>query len=208
LTDDSIARAARRFDMDGATAVDVLGGFRERGILLADAEGTLRFRVPVFGRWLVDEGVGEIVVTMGDDDAIIRRQRAQEALRPKAEELEELDTRWRTYAGQLITAERIRRWLGQFGGPGDQRLMLKLLQGLRYYRPDDVRERLRRLQQFVLRDLASAGYEYRLEGRLATYSFVRWRVAVAAPPICSSPFGTRTASMRSASLTLMLCRSA
>jgi hypothetical protein len=166
LTDDSIARAARRFDMDGATAVDVLGGFRERGILLADAEGTLRFRVPVFGRWLVDEGVGEIVVTMGDDDAIIRRQRAQEALRPKAEELEELDTRWRTYAGQLITAERIRRWLGQFGGPGDQRLMLKLLQGLRYYRPDDVRERLRRLQQFVLRDLASAGYEYRLEGRL------------------------------------------
>jgi hypothetical protein len=166
LTEDTIARAARRYDVDRATAVDVLRGFRERSILLAGPDGALRFRVPVFGRWLVDEGVREIVVTMGDDDAIIRRQRAQEALRPKAEELEELVSRWRTYAGQLVTTERIKRWLAQFGSPGDQRLMLELLQGLRYYRPDDVRERLRRLQQFVMRDLASAGYEYRLEGRL------------------------------------------
>ncbi len=164
LTEDAIARAARRYDVDAATAMDVLRGFRERTILLADAEGILRFRVPVFGRWLADEGVREIVVTMGDDDVIIRRQRAQEALRPKAEELERLVAAWRTYAGQLITTERIKRWLTQFGQPSDQRLMLTLLQGLRYYKPDDTRERLRRLQQFVLRDLAGAGYEYRLEG--------------------------------------------
>ena len=164
LTEESIARAARRYDVDGPTAIDVLRGFRERNIVVVDSDGTLQFRVPLFGRWLADEGVREIVVTMGDDDAIIRRQRAQEALRPKSEEIERLVAKWRTYAGEILTPERLRRWLAQFGQPSDQRLMLTLLQGLRYYRPDDVRERLRQLQQFVLRDLASTGYEYRLEG--------------------------------------------
>jgi hypothetical protein len=164
LTEEAISRSARRYDVDAATATDVLRAFRDRAIMLADADGVLRFRVPLFGRWLADEGVREIVVTMGDDDAIIRRQRAQEAVRPKAEEIERLAKGWRTYAGQLITSERIKRWLAQFGQPRDQRLMLTLLQGLRYYKPDDVRERLRQLQQFVLRDLAGAGYEYRLEG--------------------------------------------
>ena len=56
----------------------------ERSISVAKGDGTPQFRVPLFARWLVDEGVREIVVTMGDDDALIRRQRAEEAARPKS----------------------------------------------------------------------------------------------------------------------------
>ena len=81
LTEEAIVRAARRYDVDEPNVIDVLRGFRDRSIVVAGADGALQFRVPLFARWLADEGVREIVVTMGDDDALIRRQRAEEAAR-------------------------------------------------------------------------------------------------------------------------------
>jgi len=165
LTEDAVVRAARRYEVDGPNALDVLRGFSERSILVAVGDGTLHFHVPLFARWLADEGVREIVVTMGDDDALIRRQRAEEAARPKSAELAELASRWRTYAGRLLDESTLKAWLQQFGHPRAQRLMLHLLEGLRYYTHEDVRERLRRLHGFVLRDLAAAGHEYRFTGQ-------------------------------------------
>jgi len=165
LTDDAVVRAARRYELDGPNALDVLHGFCERSILLAGGDGTLNFRLPLFARWLADEGVREIVVTMGDDDALIRRQRVEEAARPKSAELAELANRWRTYGGRLIDAATVKAWLQQFGHPREQRLMLRLLQGLRYYTHEDVRERLRRLHGFVVRELAAAGHKYRFTGQ-------------------------------------------
>jgi hypothetical protein len=165
LTEEAVTRAARRYDVDVNSAVDVLRGFRERSILFAGSDGTLTFRIPLFGQWLENEGVREIVVTMGDDDSLIRRQRAEEASRPRAQELEELAKRWRSYGGQLLDAERAKRWLQQFGQPRDQRLMLRLLQSLRFYNHNDVRERLRNMHEYVIRDLAASGHEYRRTGQ-------------------------------------------
>jgi hypothetical protein len=165
LTEEAVVRAARQFGVDDPAATDVLRGFREREILVQDGEGRLQSRVPLFLRWLADEGVTEIVVTMGDDDALIRRQRAREAVRPKAEELAALADKWRTYQGQLIAPEFIRNWLNQFGEPPDQRLLLQLLQNLRYFNAADIAQQLRSLHQYVLRDLADKGYQYTLSGR-------------------------------------------
>lgn len=165
LTEEAILRETRRHDVDGPNALDVIRGFSERSILIADADGNLRFRVPLFARWLADEGVGEIVVTLGDDEPLIRRQRAEEAARPKPAELTELAARWRTYGGRLLEADTLKTWLQQFGQPRDQRLMLRLLQGLRYYTHEDVRERLRRLHEYLVRELASGGHTYRFSGQ-------------------------------------------
>jgi hypothetical protein len=165
VSEDAIIRAARRYEVDGPNALDVLRGFSERSILLAAADGNLHFRVPLFARWLADEGVREIVITMGDDDALIRRQRAEEAVRPKPAELAKLATAWRTYGGRLLEATTVKEWLQQFGHPREQRFMLRLLQGLRYYTHEDVHERLRRLHGFVVRELAEAGHEYRFTGQ-------------------------------------------
>lgn len=164
VTERAVCAASRRYGVDDAVAEDVLRGFRERGILV-ERGGGIDARVPLFLRWLEGEGVNEIVVTMGDDDALIRRQRAQEAARPKGEELAELVNRWRTYQGQLLAANDVRRWLNQFGEPSNQRLMLQLLQHLRYFNMADIAERLRELHGFVLRDLAGRGYRYTLSGR-------------------------------------------
>jgi hypothetical protein len=164
ITEHDVCAASRRYGIDEAVAEDVLRGFRERGILI-EREGDLSPRVPLFLRWLEGEGVNEIVVTMGDDDALIRRQRAQEAARPRTDELVKLVERWRTYQGQLVESQDVRRWLNQFGEPPTQRLMLQLLQHLRYFNTADIAERMRELHAFVLRDLAGQGYKYTLSGR-------------------------------------------
>lgn len=165
LTDSTVGAAARRFALEPATTLDVLRGLRERRILLADAEGRMSCRVPLFERWLAEEGAHEIVVTMGDDDVLIRRHRVEEAQRPRSDELDALVASWRTHAGQPLDAARIRQWLGQFGGPREQRLMLTMLQRLRYFNQQQTRERLRELHGFVVRTLAGTGYKYRFEGR-------------------------------------------
>ncbi len=59
LTENPVVRAARRYDIDGPNALDVLRGFIERSILFAASDGTLNFRVPLFARWLTEEGVRE-----------------------------------------------------------------------------------------------------------------------------------------------------
>jgi hypothetical protein len=165
LTETSVSKAARQYGIDEVSALDALRGFRARDILREDSEGVLSCRVPIFGRWLADEGVSQIVVTMGDDDAIIRRERAQEAARPKIDELREVAERWRTYQGRSLTPDHLRTWLNQFGEASDQRLMLKLLQQFRYFNASAVREHLRDLHRYVLRDLAEAGYGYTMSGQ-------------------------------------------
>jgi len=64
--------------------------------------------------------------------------------------------RWRTYQGRLLTVDQVRSWLCQFGDPSNQRLMYAFLNGLRYFGLE-IRERLRELHNFALRDLADAG---------------------------------------------------
>jgi hypothetical protein len=165
LSAESIASASRPFDVDGPSALDAVRGFTEREILLAKPDGTLEFRVPLFGRWLVEEGVREIVVTMGDDDAILRRQRAIEDARPKPAELTALSERWRTYGGRLITDDQIKAWLQQFGEPLRQRSMLQVLQALKFYNAELIRVRLQELHDAVVRDLVKNGHEYTKTGQ-------------------------------------------
>jgi hypothetical protein len=166
LTEQTLLEAAGRYGVHSADAGEVLRSFRERRILLEAPDGALRCRVPLFARWLAAEGVHDIVVTMGDDDAILRRTRAEEEARIHVSDVEPLATRWRTYRGATINPEGIREWLLQFGNPSDQRLMLKLLNGLRFYNGEDLRAQLRSLHSYVLRDLKeSHGYDYTFKGR-------------------------------------------
>jgi hypothetical protein len=165
LTDHTIIEAASRYEVHSADASEVLRSFRERRILVEAADGALRCRVPVFGRWLADEGVHDIVVTMGDEDAIIRRTRAEEEARIHLVDVEPLATKWSTYRGSAISPERIRDWLRQFGTPSNQRLMLQVLQNLRFYNGDDIRAQLQALHGYVLRDLNARGYDYTFKGR-------------------------------------------
>lgn len=166
VTRSQVTKEARRYGVDEDEAAEILRDFREREIVQEDDDGQLLARVPLFFRWLTNEGVSEIIVSMPEDqDALMRRQRAEELRRPRSDEIQELTARWRMYQGRIIDNERVRGWLNQFGAPSEQRLMLNLLQGLRYFTAGDTAEHLRDLHRAVLRDLAGSGYTYTLRGQ-------------------------------------------
>lgn len=164
-TEEALVSQAASFNVDEPTAKDVIRGLLDRAILRIDDNGKLTCRVPLFERWLAEHGAQEITLGTGDDDTLLRRQRSIEELRPRPEELAALAERWRTYRGEDIRPDQIGAWLNQFGGPSEQRLVMPILEGLRFYTRRRVDGHLRDLHQFVLRELAARGYEYKLSGK-------------------------------------------
>ena len=165
VTQALVVNRARDFHVDEPTAKDVIRGFVDRQILHSGEGQVLSCRVPLFERWLAKHGVREIVLSTGDDDTLIRRQRSIEAMRPNNDELGLLAKRWKNYKGEDIDVERIGSWLSQFGGPEEQRLMMPILEGLRFYTRSAMDLHLNNLHEFVRRDLARRGYEYTLSGQ-------------------------------------------
>ena len=163
--EEAVVRAAREFNVDERSARDIIRDLLERQILYHDAEHTLRCRVPVFERWLPKYGPAEIVLGGGDDEALLSRQRATEAMRPTHAELAEIAGRWKSYRGEDLRAEQIAEWLGQFGGPAEQRAILPVLSGLRFYTRTGIANHLTDMHQWVGRELARAGYSYTFKGQ-------------------------------------------
>lgn len=165
VTEEAVVHRARDFHVDEPTAKDVIRGFLDRRILRSGLGGELRCRVPLFERWLAKYGIQGIVLGTGDDDTLVRRQRSIEAMRPTGEELAALAKRWKSYKGEDIDPERISSWLNQFGGAEEQRLVMPILEGLRFYTRSAMDVHLNDLHQFVVRDLAGRGHEYTRSGQ-------------------------------------------
>ncbi len=164
VSEEELAQEALSFNVDEPSAREVIRGFVDRRILIKE-EGALNCRVPLFERWLARYGTHEIILGSGDDDVLIRRQRAIEEKRPKAEEIEELALEWKSYRGREVRPDQILRWLEQFGGPEEQRLMMPVLKGLRFYTTSKMNEKLREVHQYLVRELASRGYQYTRSGK-------------------------------------------
>jgi hypothetical protein len=164
-SEDAVVTQARDFNVDEPTAREVIRGLLDRSILVLDEQGSLACRVPLFERWLAKYGAQEIVLGSGDDDTLIRRQRSAEEMRPTHEELAALAKRWRSYRGEDVHPDRIEAWLDQFGGFEEQRLVMPILEELNFFTRSRMDESMRNLHQFVLRELASRGYEYTISGQ-------------------------------------------
>jgi hypothetical protein len=164
-TEEAVVRAAREFNVDERSARDIIRDLLERQILRHDTEHMLRCRVPVFERWLPKYGPAEIVLGAGDDEALLSRQRAIEEMRPTHTELAEIAARWKSYRGEDLRAEQIGEWLSQFGGPAEQRAVLPVLSGLRFYTRTGIANHLTDMHNWVGRELARAGYNYTFKGQ-------------------------------------------
>ena len=66
-------------------------------------------------------------------------------------EIDELIDRWNrsTYRGSVIGVAQVERWLKQFDNNIERRLMFKLLQNLKFYNEQFVRERLRSINESI-----------------------------------------------------------
>ena len=150
-----------------ADPVDVLGQASRLGLSSTEAEVELQdfvrrqvlaftgnqysCKVRFFQEWLKEYGVSQILAKFTEAGTPIRIMEEDERLRVRSDEIVSLTRAWRTYRGQPVETDHVRAWLEQFGDARKQRLMFKLLQGVRYYSRHLVRERLREAHGMVMR---------------------------------------------------------
>lgn len=138
---------------DIASVDNELREFVSREILLVNrTNNTFRFKVELFRLWLKTRGVNELIASFPNLDANLRKLQAEESQRVGSSELVELVESWGLYKGQQITEDKVRVWLEQFGKPRQQRMMFKVLQGLRFYTSAAIREKMKEIDSFVRRD--------------------------------------------------------
>ncbi|MFA5145366.1 MAG: ATP-binding protein [Candidatus Omnitrophota bacterium] len=123
-----------------------------RKVLISGAAG-YKCKVHFFEEWLKEKGVNEIITTFTDLDSILLRKKQEEEAYVRSDEVVRLVNNWGTYKGRLITEDRVRAWLGQFGDNSSQRLAFCILQNIRFYSNDKIRAKLKEAHGIVVRGL-------------------------------------------------------
>jgi hypothetical protein len=127
-----VVKEGERVGMSRVDVSTLLAESVRRDVIVQQAGGYVP-RIPLFGRWLIEHGPARIGSQLGGSDVIEGLRAREESLRVTAVEIKEVIARWGTYMGVSATADDVRAWLEQFSGPSAQRLMFKILKGLRFY---------------------------------------------------------------------------
>jgi hypothetical protein len=140
----SVEAVRERATIYGLTDVevrDLVREFARRGVLEVRA-GEIHAKVGLFDSWLARYGVRAITTTFSDPDATLHARRRDREEHVDAEELTELVLAWGPYKGSKVTSEEVRAWLNQFDSIRAQRLMFRVLQGIRFYDAGRIRGKL------------------------------------------------------------------
>lgn len=149
---EAIQKRAGSYGLDDFEAREMLREFERREVLVCRS-GEVRARVGLFDSWLARYGVRAITTTFTDPDAILNARRRDREEYVAAEEITELVKTWGLYRGSVITAQDVRAWLNQFDSIRSQRLMFRILQGVRFYDAGRIRARLKDAHGIVRRGL-------------------------------------------------------
>lgn len=128
--------------------------FVNRKILKEVSTNAFKLTVKLFIQWLKRNGINELMSKFPDPSLSIQGIQAQELLRISPNEIVKLVERWGTYKGQHVTTDKVRAWLEQFGGPREQRLMFKLLQGVTFYTQSALRGKMKEVHEIVRQGLS------------------------------------------------------
>ncbi len=153
---DNVTERVSRFGMGESDVERILAEFEKRKVLVK-IESQYECKVRLFQRWLVDEGVGELSLTLVEEEALREGKEREEGMRVKAREISELVDNWGSYRGKSITDNNLRAWLDQFATVEEQRSMFDLLMELRFYSGAVIREKLRDRHRSVVAELAARG---------------------------------------------------
>ena len=125
-----------------------------REVLRLGANG-VSCSVPFFGDWLAAHGAREILQTLPELQAAETARLEEEHADVTPEEIVNLLRPWGSYRGREITEDRVRSWLRQFGSNVDQRCAFTLLEHIRFYSTNLIREKLKEAHGIVLRGMRS-----------------------------------------------------
>jgi len=150
LTRERIIEQALKYGLSESTIKNELRDFERRQVLVSK-DDIYDYRVPLFGRWLQEKGVNEIITTFTDLDSILQRKKQEEEAYVRSEEIVKLISHWGTYQGRSITEDKVRAWLNQFDENSDQRLMFRILENLKFYTKDNIRTKMKEAQGIIIR---------------------------------------------------------
>lgn len=149
---EEIINAAKAVQLSDLQVENELRDFERRQILVS-TDRRYSAKVVLFGRWLIERGYQDIVTALLDKDALIQFKNQEEINRVKEEEIAKLISTWDSFLGQRVGVESVRVWLNQFKGTENQRSAFKILQALRFYSADLIRQKMREVHGIVTRQI-------------------------------------------------------
>nr|WP_315473031.1 ATP-binding protein [uncultured Undibacterium sp.] len=175
----AIGRAFRKNEHSAAAIIAHLGGVRlpehegmpiledfVRRDILREHNGELRCTIYLFEKWLTEIGINRLIASTLADDIEIKLQQANDAAYVAAGEVQALSDSWPLYRSQTIGPESIRSWLEQLNSFQEQRLLFKILQNIRFIRPEDIEQKLEIAHsRFVLQRVGALQIEKRTDKR-------------------------------------------
>ena len=153
LKDTSILRQS------GAAIDPIIESFVTRKIFLEEEDGHYRCKPILLEKWLVETG-GHNMGGFEDAAALQILTDAENDAYVTGPEIDELTDGWRsTYRGKLVGVAQVERWLNQFDNNIERRLMFELLQNLKFYNEQLVREKLRNINEFIYSNITRVRME-------------------------------------------------
>jgi hypothetical protein len=118
--------------------------------------------LPIFERWLIQDGMAVVQPDAVSEELASLVQAEEDAAFVRPDEVAELVKTWPTYQGRHIGSDEVRAWYEQVEGFRNQRLLFRLLQGLRAISESELRNKCRmayslirvQLNEFVIRSQA------------------------------------------------------
>ena len=160
---DTLVQRATEQGCTSATLERLLREFQRRDILVEE-KSSYRLRVRLFQEWLRGRGYFDLRTLLWDDLQNVERIAEDRVALVSDEEIHEVIDRWPPYQGSEIQALQVRQWLNQFGTHEDQRLMFTILENIRFYGQDLVRNNFDHANRAILATLPSSsrsGREHR-----------------------------------------------
>jgi hypothetical protein len=121
----------------------VLNDFERRRVLLPDNEGVYKFNLPIFERWLCQDGLSVVQPDPVSEELANAVQAHEDAAFVHSEEVADLVRKWPTYQGRHVGSDEVRAWYQQVDSFRDQRLLFKILQGVRFIGEAELRSKCR-----------------------------------------------------------------
>lgn len=130
--------------------------------VLTEADGEYKFFLPIFERWLTQDGLAIVQPDAVSEELAASVQADEDAAFVRSDEIVALVKPWSTYQGRHIGTDDVRAWYEQVDGHREQRLLFKLLSGIKFVSDAEIREKAssafvqlsKQLDEFVRHSLA------------------------------------------------------
>ena len=115
-----------------------LSDFCRRNIL-NEKDNNYFFSIPLFEKWLVNDGFSKLVAEQLDDDLYKQRHSIEDSSFVTNDDINELVSNWADYRGEQTTPHAVRTWISQVSSNVQQRCLFKLLERIRFFSMLEIR---------------------------------------------------------------------